>query len=121
MYDSFADDVWAKCFSLVDPKLREQSKAQLPAYAEGIKDFKPVYGRVHPWMIKLSLHLDATPSQRDKRPFAYVYVIWQDAASRFHMLQERWVKDADRWYTRVAELVLASDNGASGSKRRAPR
>jgi hypothetical protein len=107
MYDSFADEVWEKCFSLVDPKLREKSKVQLPAYAEGMREFKAVYGRVHPWMIKLSLHLAAAPSQQDKRPFAYVYVIWQDRSNRFHMFQERWVKDGNRWYTRVAGLVPA--------------
>jgi hypothetical protein len=86
-----------------------------------MRDFKAVYGRVHPWMIKLSLHLDGAPSQLDKRPFAFVYVIWQDQASRFHMFQERWVKEADRWYTRVAGLVVAAGNGGSQSKRRTPR
>ncbi len=121
MYDSFEQEGWEKCFSLIDPKLRERAKLQLAAYADGMRDFKTAYGRVHPWMIKLSLHLDVAPSQQDKRPSAYVYVIWQDQANRFHMFQERWVKDAGRWYTRVAGLVPAVENGADRSKRRAPR
>jgi hypothetical protein len=121
MYDSFAVDAWEKCFSLIDPTLRERSKLQLSAYADGMQDFKAAYGRVHPWMIKLSLHLDGLPSQRDKRPFAYVYVIWQDQANRFHMFQERWVKDGDRWYTRVAGLVPASKNGNNRLTQRTPR
>ena len=110
MYGWFDDEGWEKCFSLVDPKLRAQSKVQFSAYAEGMREFKGVYGRVHPWMIRINLHLDASSSQRDKRHFAYVYVIWQDGANRFHMFQERWVKDSGRWFTRVAGLVPAREN-----------
>ena len=58
--------------------------------------FKDAYGSVKPWWTRLSLHLDTSPKQTDKRPFAYVYVIWQDDTHGFHMFRERWIKDRSR-------------------------
>jgi hypothetical protein len=109
MYDWFEKGSWEKCFSLVDPKLREQSKVQLSSYTERMRAFKETYGRIHPWLIKISLHLDMSSSHRDKRSCAYVYVIWQDVANKFHMFQERWIQDSGRWFTRVAGLVPNRD------------
>ena len=121
MYDWFDEGRWEKCFSLVDPKLREQSRVQLPTYAAGMQAFKEAYGTVHPWMVRISLHLDESPARQDMRQFAYVYVIWQDDAKRFHMFQERWVKDSDRWFTRVAGLVPAREDASGPSKPAMPR
>ena len=121
MYDWFDEGRWEKCFSLVDPKLREQSRVQFSSYAAGMRAFKEAYGTVHPWMIRISLHLDTSSSPRDKRHFAYVYVIWQDDAKRFHMFQERWVKDSDRWFTRVAGLVPALEDVGGPPKPSMPR
>jgi hypothetical protein len=104
-YAWFNRGLWEKCFSLIDPNLTEQSKVQLPAYAERLQTFKQVYGSINPWFVRISLHLEATAPQRDRRPFACVYVVWQDEAHRFHMLRERWVKDDGRWFTRVIGLV----------------
>jgi hypothetical protein len=67
--------------------------------------FKNTYGSVNLWFTRLSLHLDASSNQRDKRPFAYVYLVWQDDAHGFHMFRERWIKDSGRWFTRVVGLV----------------
>src|SRR5271168_4827852 len=97
MYDWFKLEQWEKCFSLLDPKLREKSKVELPAYGERMQAFKQVYGTIEPWYVRISLHLDAASNKHDKRPFAYVYVVWQDAIHGFHILTERWVKDSDRW------------------------
>jgi hypothetical protein len=105
MYDWFERGQWEKCFFLIDPRLREQSRVELPVYSERMRAFKQVYGRIHPWLIRISLHPDASSSRRDTRSFAYVYVIWQDKMRGFHMFQERWVKDSNRWFTRVAGLV----------------
>jgi hypothetical protein len=76
--------------------------------------FKNVYGSVNLWLTRVSLHLDGAPKQSDKRPFAYVYVIWQDDVHNFHMFRERWIKDHGRWFTRVVGLVpnrQARDSG----------
>lgn len=105
MYNWFNRDLWQKCYSLLDPKLREQSKVELSAYADGLRAFQEVYGAIRPWHIRISPHLDASANKQDARPFAYVYVIWQDDAHGFHMFRERWVKHSDRWFTRVAGLV----------------
>jgi hypothetical protein len=105
MYDWFNRGRWDECFSLIDPKLREQGKVQPSPYSEGLQAFKEVYGTIKPWHVQLSLHLDASANKHDERPFAYVYVVWQDEVHGFHMFRERWVKQGDRWFTRVAGLV----------------
>jgi hypothetical protein len=105
MYDWFNRERWDKCFSLIDPKLREQSKVELLANAARLQAFKEIYGTIRPWHVRISLHLDASSNKHDERPFAYVYVIWQDDVRGFHMFRERWVKQGDHWYTRVVGLV----------------
>jgi hypothetical protein len=105
MYDWFNRGAWEKCFSLLDPKLKKQSKLQLPLYSERMLAFKQVYGSINPWHIRLSKHLDGSSNKHDNRPFAYVYVVWQDQAHGFHMFRERWVKESGRWFTRVMGLV----------------
>jgi hypothetical protein len=105
MYDCLNRGLWEECFALTDPKLREQAKVQLPSYSAGLKVFKEVYGSIRPWHVRLNLHLDASSNKHDNRPFAYVYVVWQDEVHGFHMFRERWVKQGDHWFTRVVGLV----------------
>jgi hypothetical protein len=88
---------------MLDPKL--VSKVEPAGYAERLQAFKRAYGAIHPWHLRISLHLDGSSNKRDPRPFAYIYLIWQDDAHEFHMFRERWVKDDDRWFTRVVGLV----------------
>jgi hypothetical protein len=105
MYAWFNQESWDKCFTLIDPKLTAQSKPPSADYSERLRAFKHCYGSIRPWYIRISLHLDASSNKRDSRPFAYVYVVWQDEAHGFHMFRERWVKDSGRWFTRVVGLV----------------
>jgi hypothetical protein len=49
--------------------------------------------------------MDIRENKRDARPFAFVYIVWQDSDNEFHMFRERLVQDAGRWYTRVVGLV----------------
>jgi hypothetical protein len=104
-YRRFNKADWAGCHELIDPQLRQQGKVNLDTYSELMQAFKNVYGSVKPWTTRLSLHMEATPKQRDQRPFAYVYVVWQDEVHGFHMFRERWVKDDGWWFTRVMGLV----------------
>src|SRR5438309_11637963 len=99
MYDLFNLGSGEECFALIDPRLREASKVDLPAYMEGLQACREAHGIISPWYIRISLHLNPAASQRDPRPFAYVYVVWQDSARGFHMFRERWVKEAGHWYT----------------------
>ena len=105
MYDAFNGSLWEKCFAMIDPKLRDQSKVQLRAYLEQMRAFQEAYGRIRFWETRISLHLDGSSNKHDPRPFAYVYVVWQDDSHGFHMFKERWVKHQGKWYTRVAGLV----------------
>ena len=104
-YRRFNVEAWEACYRLIDPKLTQNGKVELAVYSERMRAFKTVYGSVKPWLTRLSLHLDASPHQRDTRPFAYVYLIWQDEAHEFHMFRDRWVKENAHWYTRVVGLV----------------
>jgi len=105
MYERFNQGAWDKCFALIDPKLRDQARVERQAYTDSLRRFQEVYGKIEPWYIRISLHVDASSNKHDARPCAYVYVVWQDQAHAFHMFRERWVQDSGRWFTRVAGLV----------------
>ena len=105
MHRSLNQHQWEKCFQLIDPKLRAEGRVSFPAYAEGLHEFMQAFGAVRPWHVRINLYLDGSKNKRDPRPFAYVYVIWQDAEHDFHMFRDRWVKADGRWYTRVVGLV----------------
>jgi hypothetical protein len=96
---------WQGCFALIDPQLTQHGKVNAETYSDIMQAFKDSYGSVNPWHTRLSLHLKVSPKQRDKRPFAYVYLIWQDEAHGFHMFRERWVKEQGQWFTRLVGLV----------------
>jgi hypothetical protein len=104
-YHRFNKADWKNCYALIDPQLTRQGKVTLDTYCELMQAFKTVYGSINLWFTRVSPHLDAAPKQRDKRPFAYVYVIWQDDAHGFHMFRERWVKAHGQWFTRVVGLI----------------
>lgn len=90
---------------MIDPLLTRRGKVKLDAYAELMQAFKDAYGTIKLRWTRLSLHLKAAPKQSDQRPFAYVYLVWQDGAHGFHMFRERWVKNHGQWFTRVVGLV----------------
>ena len=74
-YLRFNEEKWDECYSLIDHQLIFQKKVELASYSERMRAFKNVYRSAKPWFIRLSLHLDAAATQRDKHPFASVYVI----------------------------------------------
>jgi hypothetical protein len=96
---------WERCYLHLDPRLREGSRIELPQYADSLAAFKDRYGNINILYIQINLHLDVKKNKHDDRPFAYAYVIWQDASHTFHVFRERWVNDSGRWYTRVVGLV----------------
>jgi hypothetical protein len=98
---------WDECFETIDPRLRAKGAPDARRHADQLGTFRETYGRITPWHIRISLHPDAAKSKTDTRPFAYVYVVWKDAANEFHLFRERWVKDGGKWYTRVVGLVPA--------------
>jgi hypothetical protein len=111
------DEQWEKCYSLIDPKLRAEGLVNLRGYSKGLEAFKTAYGHIRPWLVRISLHVDAASNKRNSRPFAYAYIIWQDADSGFHMFRERWIKDSGHWFTRVAGLV--TENRKAGRAKTA--
>ena len=112
MYDWFNRGLWEKCFSSIDPRIREKSRVKLPLYVEGLQEFKKAYGAIRPWHVRISLYLDASSSKHDDGPFAYVYTVWQDDTNGFHMFRERWVRHGNRWFTQVVGLVVNRQEAA---------
>jgi hypothetical protein len=112
-YVRFNNEDWSGCYALIDPLLTETRKVDFAAYAERMQAFKKAYGNVKPRFTHLSLHLDTSPKQRDKRAFAYVYLIWQDEQHQFHMFRERWIEHDGSWFSRVVGLVPNKQNAAS--------
>ena len=99
-YSRFNEGAWQDCYALIDPELTGQDKVSLDTYSKLMQAFKDAYGSVKPWRTQFSFHLDAAPKQQDKRPFAYVYLVWQDEAYGFHMFRDRWIHDRGQWFTR---------------------
>src|SRR5690349_4496590 len=102
LYKAFNGRHWRECFDYLDPSLRSGARVTPENYAQSLAAFREHYGTIDVRHIEKSLHLKPSKHQQDKRPFAYVYVFWQDAHKQFHLFRERWVKDGSRWYTRVA-------------------
>lgn len=105
-YRAFNQEIWSRCFAMIDPKLSEGGRVVAASYAASLREFKESYETVGIWYVRTSLHMDARDNKRDARPFAFVYIVWQDSQNEFHMFRERWVQDAGRWYTRVVGLVV---------------
>jgi hypothetical protein len=105
MIRGFNSGDWQRCYETIDPTLRAKGSPEAGRYARLMQAFREAYGEITPWHTRINLHLDASTNKHDPRPFAYVYIVWKDAASEFHLFRERWVKDGGRWYTRVVGLV----------------
>jgi hypothetical protein len=115
MIRDFNAERWERCFARIDPRLREKGSPEPSAHARQLKAFREAYGEIAPWHTRASLYAAVKTNKTDDRPFAFVYIVWQDAAKQFHIFRERWVKDGDRWFTRVVGLVPARSQFATAS------
>jgi hypothetical protein len=113
LYRSFDRQEWDRCFAHLDPKLRDEGKVDVRQYSQSLVEFQKKYGKIDIWFIRANIYAKGPSTTRD-RPFAYVYVLWQDERKELHLFRERWVKEAGRWYTRVVGLV-AHQNGDGNS------
>jgi hypothetical protein len=104
-YSAFNKEDWRGCFEYVDPRLRAESRVELGTYSASLGRFFESYGPVRRIYSKIDLYLHVTTNRHDDRAFAYVIVLWQDKHHIPHIFRERWVRDKDEWYTRVAGLV----------------
>jgi hypothetical protein len=104
-YRFFNRQDWARCFEYIDPRLRADGKVLLDPYSQGMNAFYAAYGPVQRLQIlRISVH-DGQEAKVDKRDFAYVVISWKDKDNGFHHFRERWIKDGDKWFTRVLGLV----------------
>jgi hypothetical protein len=100
----FNQRAWNECYQFLDPRLREN--VNISQYAGSLSRFAEHYGEIKIRYRHFSVHLDVTKNKQDPRPFAFVYVFWQDRRHDFHVFRERWVEEAGDWYTRVVGLVI---------------
>lgn len=92
-------------FEMIDPRLRGKGTPASATHQDQLRAFRDAFGDIEPWHIRINLYPDGTTNKHDPRPFAYVYVVWKDAAKEFHLFRDRWVKDRGQWFTRVVGLV----------------
>jgi len=114
MLDALNECQWTRCAALIDPKIHESRTFSESAYCLSLQRFMNQYGKIELWHVRLSLHLPPHSNTRDSRPFAYASIVWKDAKHRFHMFRERWIKENDRWYSRVVGLISHQDATSGG-------
>jgi hypothetical protein len=103
-YQKYNEADWESCYGHLDPRLRTAGKVDPVRYADSLEAFRNRYGAVDIWYLRANLYFDVKNNRQD-RPFAYVYVFWQDEKKAFHVFRERWVYHSGHWYTRVVGLV----------------
>ena len=60
-YIRFNKADWGGCFALIDPELVGSGRVKIEAYSGSMQAFKAVYGRLSPWLTRLSLHMEGAP------------------------------------------------------------
>jgi len=104
-YKFFNQRNWARCYEYIDPKLRAKREFGISEYSRTMRDFFEAHGPVEQVKIlKISIH-SGIEANNDQRDFAYVVISWKDKSREFHHFRERWIKDREKWFTRVIGLV----------------
>jgi hypothetical protein len=105
-----------KCWSFLDPDLRQRGRFEEDKYAKSLSEFLDHYGTIEIVVIKIDLYSGAKVKGQTQ-DCAYPLVVWKDARHVPHLFRERWVKDGKTWYTRVAGLVTPDANGQEEQQR----
>lgn len=104
-YRFFNRQDWLRCHHYIDPKLQSQSAVSLADYSRSMQTFFEEYGPIQDVrIVKLNIHA-GSQAKADRREFAYLVISWKDKKNQFHHFKERWIKDRDKWFTRVVGLV----------------
>jgi hypothetical protein len=103
-YGLFNAAKWSSCYRMVDPALRE--KLDFTSYSKSLADFRRYYGAICiVKAAKLKVHTNVNGGGYGGRDFASGVLIWLDNSDQPHVFKERWIRDGDHWYTRMAGLV----------------
>jgi hypothetical protein len=104
-YRFFNQRNWARCYEYVDPKLSAKTKSGLSDYSQTMRDFFEAHGPIaQVKILKISIH-SGIEAKNDQRDFAYVVISWIDKSNELYHFRERWIKDREKWFTRVIGLV----------------
>lgn len=109
-YRHFNRANWRGCFKMIDPRLRNGARVDVDKYAAYLEHFKEFYGSVQIRYVEVKL-VAKVNNPKDNRPFAYVVIFWKDKHQSYHLFRERWIKDRERWFTRVVGLITHEENG----------
>lgn len=104
-YKLFNRGDWSGCLAFLDPRLIAEHRVSSEAYSLRLQEFKNCFGLITPRWIRIFPVPEGAPRQGDPRVFAYAVVVWQDAQHRYHVFQERWVKEDGEWFSRVVGLI----------------
>jgi hypothetical protein len=107
-----------KCWSFLDPALRERGRVEEDKYAKSLSEFLDHFGAVEIVTVKIDLYPGVRSGERTQDS-AYPLIVWKDARHVPHLFRERWVKDGKTWYTRVVGLVVpeADESSEQGTER----
>jgi hypothetical protein len=104
-YRFFNRQDWTRCYEYIDPNIRGKGNVGLEGYSQSMRAFFEAFGPVQQVKIlKLSVYRGERVKD-DRRDFAYVVISWKDKTNDFHHFKERWIKDQEKWFTRVVGLV----------------
>jgi hypothetical protein len=104
-YRFFNKQDWLRCYEYIDPSLRAKGSVGPDSYSDTLHAFFRAYGPIRDLkIVSLRVH-SGSQARNDPRDFAYVVISWKDRFNGFHHFRERWIKDRDKWFTRVVGLV----------------
>ncbi len=101
-----------KCWSFLDPDLRQKGRVEEDKYAKSLSEFLDHYGAVEIVSMTIDLYPGVKTHERTQ-DCAYPLIVWKDAKRVAHLFRERWVKDGKTWYTRVVGLVTPEGDGTT--------
>ena len=101
---------WERCYQYLDPMLRAHARITPEQYASSLKLFEKHYGTIEIHYMNANLYREVKTKKSQIGSFAYVVILWKDKWNSYHLFRERWVEDANIWYTRVVGYVIHEKN-----------
>jgi hypothetical protein len=106
-YDSLNRGDFARCFHMIDPRVRNQpSSVTLLQYENSLRQFLEKHGSIRIEELDLVLHLNEPSKLYEGRDFALGKTAWVEETGERHLFAERWVREGRTWYTRSTGFIV---------------
>src|ERR1700722_13704446 len=83
---------YEKCYSFLDPSLRQHSRVEEHQYVKSLVEFLDHFGTIDIQIIKIELYL-GVQAGAGIQDCAYPLIVWKDSRHVPHLFRERWVKE----------------------------